>query len=180
MPNRCVNSLVIQWPPEDVTKISKYVKKNKFFASFLPMPKSKAKDKKNEDGWYIRNISNRWTKRDVCKDNMYENSLEVKKDRAELYLEFDTARSPPLQAMEYLAKKHDKIQIKLRYSEWGIWFSWEISWADGEEEYHEEYDDSYFWEGKLCDKCGYLYDWDNPDDWSNEERTICYSCWEEQ
>lgn len=173
MANRCNNNISINWPVDDVLKIKKYIKKSSFFNNFKRRPKNKDR--------YDWNNANRWTKRDVGKENMYDFEYnELKDNFAELILWFDTARSPPLQAMEYLAKKHDKIQIKLRYSELGMWFSWEISWANGEQEYHEEYDDSYFWEGKLCDKCGYLYDWDNPDDWSNEECTICYSCWEEQ
>jgi len=170
MTNRCSNTIDIDWPIDDVKKIHSYIKKTWFFNSFHPRPKKKDR--------YDRNCIHRGTKRDVFKQDFYWLDLDVNETsfKAELHLALDTARSPPIEAMQYLAKKHDKVNINMRYSEWGMSFSWDISRTNGELSYHEERDDPYRWDGKECEICHCIYDGDRDEDRGNNEMTICQNC----
>lgn len=171
MPNRCENDINIVWPIDDMLKVKSYIKPRSFFNNIKRKPKNKDR--------YEWNIQNRWTKRDTGKKNMNVFDYhELSNNKAELILAFDTARSPPIEAMEALANKHDKINILLRYSEWWMNFSWEAERDNGELLYHEQYDDYYFGNGKRCTKCDGIYNDERDDDRTDYEHTICTRCWE--
>jgi len=188
MPNRCNNTVSIQWPPAELDKIKAYTKKKRFFKSFYPRPKaldkelpkdndlrSKEMDRLKKRYWamdrYDWNNTNRWTKRDVAKIDLW---VDISDNEIMLY--FDTAWWPPLGAIAKLAELHDKLTISMQYSEWGMWFSWDIQRTNGEETHHEERDDSFFWEGIPCSICWYIYDWDRDEDRSDYEKKICRDC----
>ena len=174
MPNRNENDIVITGPADDVLRIKKYIKKESFFNNFCKRPKSAEKD------WHNWNCNNRWTKRDVWKKSMAVCEYTENDNRWCLELAFDTARSPPYEAMYYLAIHNPKITIHLRYSEWWMNFSWEAQRSEWEKEYHEQYDDYCFGQGKLCVMCNSMYNNDNPDDRFDEEHTTCLRCWNVQ
>lgn len=167
MANRCENEIIIDGPADDVLRIKKYIKKESFFNNFCKKPKNANR--------YDRRINNRWCKRDTWKKMMNCCEYEEYKNRGTLTLLFDTALSPPYEAMYYLAIHNPKVSIELRYSEWGMWFSGEAKRSDWERQYHNEYDDSYFGEWQECSQCHWIY-WPHDEERWDPERTICHRC----
>lgn len=120
---------------------------------------------------YDWQVINRGTKRDVASKDIYKQI----NDR-EIYLQFDTARSPPEHAFTKLAELYPKLKIFMEYFELWMCFSWVIDWKDWEYVWQSNRDDPYFWQGKECVKCHSISDWNNPDDRQDEARTICNWC----
>lgn len=194
MPNRCENEIRISWCSGEIAKIKSYLKKRFFFSSFYPMPKAleskstahrddetdvqyglrmaKLKKKYLTSDRYDRRVNNRWTKRDVYTKDI--NIIHSWNDEIQMYM--DTAWWPPIEAIAKLAKKHDKLRIYMEYSEWGMWFSWQIERKDWEQMYHEEYSDPYRGNTKQCTECKCWYDDSNDDDRWDEEHTMCRRC----
>lgn len=195
MPNRCNNTVSITWPADELDKIKKLLKKKWFFNSFYPMPKalkwsdspSQKKDNETDEQFKTRinklsekywatnrydwHCIHRWTKWDVASKKIYKQINDK-----EIYLQFDTARSPPEFAFTKLAELYPKIKIFLEYSEPWMAFSGSIERYDWEPQGYSHWDDPFFWHGKACSKCRCMCDWDNPDDWANEAKTICNRC----
>jgi len=203
MPNRCYNTVTINGPKKDIKKIKSYIKKipyhrkdkewnkitdyeTRFLNSFYPMPKEleswykcdsrqeyKAKKKYKPEGWYWWRTANRWCKWDV------DPYICPTSTNTQIFLSFDSPWAPPLKALNRLAKVHPKCDISIQYEEWGMWFSWEANRLDWELNYHDEFDDAYFGNGKQCTICGYEYNWENEEDRYDDKRTICYCCWDD-
>ena len=178
----------MEWPVEEIEKINKYIKANSFIQNFFPCPKElnklksefkdeqekndyfkKIKDKYWTTDWYNRRCDNRWCKRDVypCLD-----------ERRPWYLgiSFDSPRSPPLWALEKLSALHPWVSILIRYEEWGMDFSWEAVYLNGFEDYHERFDDAYFWEWVECIIC-WTQNYNDSDTRSDDSKKICEDCY---
>ena len=122
-----------------------------------------------KDLWYDWCTNNRWSKWDLCDWCAYPTAEELE-------LQFWTARSPVIKVFQRLSKKYH-CSVSYDYDECGNWFSGRIKWMNGEELYHDEYDDWYYWEWERCAVCGCMYDGSNEDDRSNLDLHICYDCW---
>ena len=112
------------------------------------------------DNWYDWNIRNWGCKWDVgiADDNHFvDTSMDELKDGGVQY-NFDTAWSPPSEAIEKLSSQHPTLTFKLYYEEEQGWGA-EVEYINGEGKVILEYDDKCHECGETnsmdyCDECG--------------------------
>jgi len=112
------------------------------------------------DNWYDWNIRNWGCKWDVgiADDNHFvDTSMDELKDGGVQY-NFDTAWSPPSEAIEKLSSQHPNLTFKLYYEEEQGWGA-EVEYINGEGKVILEYDDRCHECGETnnmdyCDECG--------------------------
>jgi hypothetical protein len=112
------------------------------------------------DNWYDWNIRNWGCKWDVgiADDNHFvDTSMDELKDGGVQY-NFDTAWSPPSEAIEKLSSQHPNLTFKLYYEEEQGWGA-EVEYINGEGKVILEYDDrchecSEINSMDYCDECG--------------------------
>ena len=197
MPNRCNNFVHIQATPEVIDKIRKITTKDGWFGNFYPVPAElkvftawprkefwetevlfKQRQIRHKKlywavSWYDRSIKNRWTKRDV---SAY---MLPTSDDNNLYVQFDSARSPPRWALAKLTEVFECKIIEHSFDEWWCSFSWIYSYNDWGVTEEDNWNDAYYGKWKTCTKCWADYDSESECDWSEEDPDICVYCWEE-
>jgi len=121
MPNWCNNKLTI----EDCSpELEEFLKTEGFsFNKIKPTPAELLEN----DGWYNWNVNNWGTKWDIGE------SAEVTGDLIEGGIAFfDTAWSPPIQAIEALSEKFPSVNFILEYIEMGCMFAGRAEISEGE------------------------------------------------
>ena len=103
--------------------------------------KQPAHDLTNGNDWYSWNIRNWGTKWDVAVlDNSSYNDTEIEEIREDVIsYRFNTAWSPPIQAIEKLSIQYPKLELTLSYEEEQGWGG-EIRFINGEGTEIESYD----------------------------------------
>ena len=206
MPNYCNWMAIISHLSRDrMDRIARRAENSKLCEQILPYPKNVKEDLEMEDKfwkewrrlekekwgnltkeeieklketyphkqlWYDWRCLNWGSKWDLCYCNAY--IWDITND---LTLQFETAWSPICKVFERLSKKY-KCRVYYEWSEPWCWFSGRAERDNGEETYHEDFEDPYFWEWIECKVCGQVYDWRCEDDWSNYTLHICANCWE--
>jgi len=81
--------------------------------------------------WYNWNVRNWGTKWEISEDN---SSVESRSDR-ELVYRLITAWSPPVEALDHLAKQYPSLTFTLMSLDENDLFALEIGWSDGERSY---------------------------------------------
>ena len=113
-----------------------------------------------EEDRYQFNITNWWSKRDIC--DSYIN------DEWENYISFwfETARSPIIPVMKELSRKYN-CRVYYEYQEYGMCFSGIYEAENWKTLRDDDFDDPCFWNGVRCARCWCLdtednmvYDWD--------------------
>lgn len=121
-------------------------------SSGVPDDPNSKEDWFKSDNWYDWNVRNWGTKWDVANSNREkypETELLVETDNL-LEYKFNTAWSPPTEAIRKLSEQHPKVTITLKYEEETGWGG-EIEFING-----EIIKDSYYeWS---CRNCGYELD----------------------
>lgn len=127
MPNWCQNRLTVQNAPESFWE---FVKDGLSFDKIVPMPEELrnsvapvADEEKSKyflqkyaaTDWYDWAVRNWGTKWDIVEDKIVPNKLNA--------VFFDTAWSPPIEAMTYLSKMFPEMTITLDYCELGNFFA---------------------------------------------------------
>lgn len=117
MPNWCSNKLIVRGRRADISEFMNLLDGVKgehgFFDAIYPMPKNL---KSPNDGWYNWSLSNWGTKWDVYNSQGEWDRLDWKDGRG-VSLQFSTAWSPPLEAMQHLSEKLPKLKITISYSD---------------------------------------------------------------
>lgn len=93
---------------------------------------AKGKPQEGPDHWYWWNVRNWGTKWDVSDVTTHE------KSDTELSFGFDTAWSPPIQAINTLAEQYPSAQFTLNYTEeqgWGGTMEWEDGFGEETDSY---------------------------------------------
>ena len=173
MPNRCSNTVEISWSTDEVLYVKKAIKKRSFFNNIRRLPAKKKEER------YNRHMENRGTKRDVGKNDFSMLDYTASNHMANLSIWFDTARWPPVELLEHLAKKRPKLYIDLIYSEPGNCFSGTVTREWWEEIASTNYDDAYYGEGQECPDCHCTYDPEDECMWDEELPHLCIDCAEE-
>ena len=124
MPNWCNNKLVI----EDCSiELEQYLKAEGFsFEKMNPTPTHLL-----EDGWYDWRISNWGTKWDLDENEQREVAEGLISDSTDFCAYFNTAWSPPCQAIAALSEKFPNDSFILDYVELGGWFAGTAHISDG-------------------------------------------------
>lgn len=121
MPNWCDNSLYIEAPKEDIAAIKAAIAmQDSDEQGLLNHLRSQPEYGNNDDSgvlpdWYNWRVDNWGTKWEVHAEitGETENSL---------YLHFDSAWSPPLEALRHWMEQSEDRIVDLRYIEWGMMF----------------------------------------------------------
>ena len=195
MPNRCYNHVKIEASPKVIDEIKKTIYKKSWFKNFYPIPKelelSESPPQRQfwEDNvllkqriirfkklywakdWYDWTTKNWWTKRDVVVSILNETDTSLE-------LEFDSARSPPTEALLKLSEIYTWALITHKFSEEWNYFSWIYEYKNWEIISQEDFEDPYFGGWKMCEVCWRKYDPDNEEMRYDEDQTICIYCWE--
>jgi len=201
MPNRCYNVVTAKWESEKIAEYEKFideVEKSKdtgLLSTIDPNPaelnlfKSPVSKEFGEDEalfkarvdrcmqlyWakdrYEWRTKNWWTKRDV---DIYVWLPSWHKN--EVVITFDSARSPPEEAIAKLSKKFPDLKFTIEYSESGSMFSWWSVYIDWELDEQEYFADPWFGEWKACTECWEEHDPDDECMWSEEHPWLCVDC----
>jgi hypothetical protein len=114
MPNYCDNALIVKFDKNNTEQVD-YIKrmvasaeKGELLNFLRPIPENE------KDNWYKWCVANWGTKWDI---DYYSHDLEIQD--GVLYMNFNTAWSPPIQAVQEL---NDKFKFELYYYETGIGF----------------------------------------------------------
>jgi len=200
MPNRCYNVVTAKWPKKDLSKYIKFLEDVKesndwLFMTINPTPKEllvfiawPRKEFGEDDAlfkqrtvrhkklywatsWYDWNIKNWWTKWDVeiydgCQNN-WPNEHVVR---------FDSAWSPPEQAIAHLSKKFPDLKFTIEYTESWVFFSGRTVFKDWEIQEQKIFDDPRFGEWKKCEECWEEYGPDDECAWSEKYPGKCIDC----
>ena len=146
MPNWCDNSLHISHEdPEMMKKAAKAWNDGHFLATLVPEPDYKTVEVKPtfphirgnndpvdpETAWWDWRVQNWGTKWDIGYDSARDNYAQV--DGNEMFVYFDSAWSPPIDAYQKLQEMGFK--IRAYYFESGCGFCGQ--WIDGWDDYHD-------------------------------------------
>lgn len=194
-PNWCSNIVTIEATPEQIQEILNAIRWEWLFMHFIPRTKEVEDDWKLEEQysklnseqlkelwfnerpykqlWYDRQINNRWAKWDMQQSDYDNYSYNEWSNHIEIF--YQSPRVPHLKWREAIAKKF-KCFIEVQYSEEWQCFSWVMTRDKWEKIWDEEYDDAFYGNWKRCEMCGQMLDWNNPDDWCDDENTVCIYC----
>ena len=126
MPNYCYNHVTIEGPKEKIEQLWNRAQESKgLLHAMVPMPEDQA------ENWYEWNINEWGTKWDVEIDE-----LEYDDENGAIIGSFQSAWSPPTEAMRQYQEKNSDVHIELIYEEEGMDFAGQ--WEDGEEVYEED------------------------------------------
>jgi len=121
MPNWCNND--ITFTGDDLPKFKEWLSQGKFsFERIKPTPQ----DLLQGEGWYNWRVNNWGTKWDIDPATYGESIKDT-----EIGMSFDTAWSPPIEALYELHKQFPLLNIKLNYWEMGLAFAGEALYANG-------------------------------------------------
>jgi hypothetical protein len=126
MPNWCENKVVVYGAHDDVTAFTQMVRGHQTsfsLAQIVPEPPS------DGDSWYNWRIEHWGTKWDT--NNCIDNGICGEGEDASIEYRFDTAWSPPLEAMDVLAEKCPTLKIVIHYFEGGMEFGGTREYAEG-------------------------------------------------
>lgn len=204
-PNRCSNHVVIQAKPEEIKKIIDAITGEWLFKTFIPYSKEVLDDIELEkkygfwnrdvridwaprdwkEDWYTecpykqlwrhREYNNWWTKWEFQLDNIDDLNWTYNIEEWRMDFFYDSARWPHYKVRPVISEKCNA-HIEVSREEPGMNFSWEAEYHNWVEESFIEYKDAYFWNGKECSICWCFCDDSNPDEWLDEEHTICIWC----
>ena len=167
MPNRCSNTLTIIADEKRLKEVEKKITNDKWYLSFEVL----IKIPKHIDYEYDFCVNRRGTKRDVVHDEI----VPTKKER-EIFVSFDTARSPPEQWFSELCKQFPDVWFELYYEEPGMDFEWDMisDWEWGYTDNERNYT-------HYCDMCcekqeDAIYREDIDDD----NNMLCNDCYQER
>jgi hypothetical protein len=127
MPNWCNNKLTIgDCSPE----LAAYLQENNFsFEKIKPTPPEKLTDEKGS--WYQWRVDNWGTKWDLTEQEQREVADLLLSNSADFTAYFDTAWSPPLQAIAALSEQFPNDSFVLHYLELGCMFAGVAQIANG-------------------------------------------------
>jgi len=126
MPNWCQNHLTVTGATPEFRA---WLKAEGF--SFEKMNPPRRPGQESEDSWSLINSQcSAWgTKWDLDENEQHEVAAELLETGAAF---FDTAWSPPMQAIEALSRKFPDLAFQLRYCELGMGFAGTAMFQDGE------------------------------------------------
>jgi hypothetical protein len=166
MPNWCVNELIIEGKPKDISKLMKAVEVTQSeatedtYAQVFSCQKVIPRPARESANWYEWNIANWGSKWDLSDPRRDDSEWEEGK----VVYSFESAWSPVIEVISALAKKHKKLSFTYNYWEGGSDF-----W--GEHEYQKGKETSYEG-GSLgeagCERLEYLMG----------DHHQCQECWE--
>jgi len=158
MPNWCNNQLKIIGETEELVKFDKLFKSGSracwFNENYQIVPHDRTPcysfNNLRAIPWHIRFLGyslagydwccKNWdTKWDFETDSLYVQ--DFKSGYEEIYYEFDTPWSPPLELIRYISEKFPKLSFVISYYECGVWFGGENTYHNGELVEMIEYDD---------------------------------------
>lgn len=115
MPNWCENSLYIEAPEEDIAAIKAAIAEQALLNYLRPEPEHLESSGWLLPTWYNWRVDNWGTKWEVHAEitGETENSL---------YIHFDSAWSPPIEALQHWIDQSEDRIVDLRYIEWGMAF----------------------------------------------------------
>ena len=138
MPNWCNNSITITGPAHKLQAIWDLAQLGEdqaggFLQALCPMPAEliNTTAPSTEANWYDWRVAHWGTKWDVDVDNMYLEQLES--GQAEITGGFDSAWSPPVDALQAYAEANPDVSLEIKYFEPGMCFIgiWNTDGADG-------------------------------------------------
>lgn len=115
MPNWCENSLYIEAPEEDIAAIKAAVAEQALLNYLRPEPEHLASSGGVMPTWYNWRVGNWGTKWEV-------NAEITGETENSLYIYFDSAWSPPIEALQHWIDQSEDRIVDLRYIEWGMAF----------------------------------------------------------
>ena len=134
MPNWCQNHLTVT---RATPELRAWLEKEGF--SFEKMNPPRKPRKKSADAWpVLDSLHNAWgTKCDLDENEQRQVASELLENGSAF---FDTAWSPPIQALEALSRKFPDSALQLHYCELGMFFAGTATFQDGEchDESYEE------------------------------------------
>lgn len=121
--------------------------------------------------WYDWNRKHRWTKRWIYNQHIKDND----KDTWYIYVLFDTAWNELSE--DVIKKATTMFDCDIEYNrEENMWcFSWTMIATKWKITSREDYNDPYYWKGKCCSVCKYMYSEDGYDRYDTE-KWICNDC----
>jgi hypothetical protein len=137
MPNWCQNHLTVTGATPEFRA---WLADHGFsFEKMNPLRKPRKSRKADPNGWSMLDLCcTAWgTKCDLAENEQRQVAEELL-DSASAF--FDTAWSPPMQAIEALSRKFPEVAFQLDYCELGMFFAGTAMFQDGEchDDFHEE------------------------------------------
>jgi hypothetical protein len=118
------------------------------------------RDVAEKNDWYNWNLRNWGTKWDA------NSSVEWSTDPCMLFYGFDTAWSPPVQAIDKLAMQYPNAALTLTAIDEGMGFACELGWANGEQRYDVELTINHYLLVDLLGSCWCCDDGEPSEDYS--------------
>ena len=120
MPNWCDNSLYIEAPADEIAAIKAAILKGEqteqgLLNYFCPEPQHEIAEDEMIPAWYSWRTNNWGTKWEV--DAQITGETETS-----LYIHFQSAWSPPIEALQCWLDRSEQHIVDLRYMEWGMMF----------------------------------------------------------
>ena len=137
MPNWCQNHLTVTGATPEFRA---WLTDHGFsFEKMNPLRNPRKSRKADPNGWSMLDLCcNAWgTKCDLAINEQHQVANELLENGAAF---FDTAWSPPLQAIEALSRKFPALVFQLHYCELGMFFAGIATFQDGDcrDDFHEE------------------------------------------
>lgn len=202
MPNWCSNTIRIDGPRAKIEALYQEIKgKNQMLNVMVPRPESlditsgyvgaddspeqielvkKQEANLKEHGhkdWYSWSVANWGTKWDIDTEGLELNHQVAGSDNAEINGWFESAWSPPIEAIETYAEKNPDVNIYLSYNEPGMCFVGSLTCEGGESFGEDTVDYSDATHKTVRQVIGEQYDdeWnisENMAEWAEEEEAI--------
>jgi hypothetical protein len=129
MPNWCQNLLTVT---SATPEFRAWLADHGFsFEKMNPLPTSRRSARSDPNGWaMLDRCCNAWgTKCDLDENEQRQVASELLENGSAF---FDTAWSPPIQAIEALSRKFPEVSFQLHYCELGMFFAGTAIFQDGE------------------------------------------------
>jgi len=166
MPNWCINELIVEGSPKELSKLMKQVEitpsesTDEHYQSVFSCHKVIPRPDSENNNWYEWNIANWGSKWDLSDPRRYDSEWE----NGLVRYSFESAWSPVIEVISALAKEHRKLSFTYNYWEGGSDFWGEHEYKKGKEVSYEG--------GSLgdagCERLEYLMG----------EHHQCKECWE--
>lgn len=132
MPNWCNNRVYIEASSEEIAGICDIIKQGKELLNYLcPEPEHDKEQKNHMPNWWHWRIAYWGTKWDVEADII---SFDI--SGGWISLAFDSAWSPPIEALHNWADKSEDRSFNIRYIEWGMAYCGEADSKGLEEDFY--------------------------------------------
>jgi hypothetical protein len=165
MPNWCNNSITITGPKEKVSAIWAGADQEPgILGRMRPEPKYET-----EEGWYGWRVHNWGTKWDITNEGL---GYEESGDSGTITGWFDSAWSPPVEAVKYYCQENPDVEIYLTYHEPGMCFVGEWRHDAGDED--ETLDEYFEYQGCTSDDVRKFIGARLDDEWNVSEMLADY------